>query len=105
MWSPVLSAKKNSYCTAPRNVGGRFNDRKTGLVCIVIASGGLNPEQPSEEIHGQDGHPQTEDDACEGFLSSAFAEGERQATYNDGDYRKTFGHGTREGRLHNADSI
>src|SRR5260370_10514282 len=82
--APITSAKKNSFRSAPRIVSGRFNDRKTGLVCIVIASGGLNPEQPSEEIHCQDGHPQTDNAACQGFLSSAFAEGERQATHNDG---------------------
>src|SRR6267154_836604 len=64
--APITSAKKNSFRSAPRIVSGRFNDRKTGLVCIVIASGGLNPEQPSQEVHCQHCHSETEDNAREG---------------------------------------
>src|SRR5882762_2716106 len=55
--APMTSAKKNSFRSAPRIVSGRFNDRKTGLVCIVIASEELNPEQPSQEVNREDSHP------------------------------------------------
>src|SRR5260370_34153828 len=55
--APITSAKKNSFRSAPRIVSGRFNDRKTGLVCIVVPSEVLDPEQPSQEVNREDGHP------------------------------------------------
>src|SRR5260370_42295450 len=66
--APSTSAKKNSFRSAPRIVSGRFNDRKTGLVCIVVPSEVLNPEQPSQEVNREDGHPRPEAKAGKGFL-------------------------------------
>src|SRR6266852_9176384 len=54
--APITSPKKNSFRSAPRIVSGRFNDRKTGLVCMVVPSEVLNPEQPSQEVNREDGH-------------------------------------------------
>src|SRR5260370_2949618 len=103
--APMTSAKKNSFRSAPRIVSGRFNDRKTGLVCIVIASEGLNPEQPSEEVHCQPFHSETENDAREGFLSATFAEGEGQAANNDGNQGKPLCDGTGERVLQDVHGV
>src|SRR5712692_3965149 len=103
--APKTSAKKNSFRSAPRIVSGRFNDRKTGLMCIVVASGVLNPEQPREEVHCQHRHSETENDACEGFLASAFAEGKRQAAHNDGDESKPLGNRPGECRLQDIHGV
>ena len=113
MAAPRHMAKKKSFRSAPRIVRGRESERCTRLiradVChVFLRTRGeelIAGKEPSQEIHGGDGHSNAEQHASEYALGTAFAKGEGEAGDNDRDKREAAGDGAGESGLKNADGV
>src|SRR5215467_15312579 len=106
--APRHMAKKNSLRSAPRMVRGRESERYTGLIlCCIIA---VTPrprsgEEPGHEVDGSDGHADTEKNAGQHTLRTAFSECECEPGDDDGHERKPAGDCARKRLLQHADGV
>jgi hypothetical protein len=89
--APRHIAKKKSFRSAPRIVSGRDSDRCTLLIRLESAMcfsprdvrESVAGKQPSEEIHGGDGHADAEQNACEYPFRATFTKGESKTSNHD----------------------